>query len=127
MNKVNFARVLAHIKARPDLWDQGNYQSLTAHPDCPRCFVGHAGLFGGYHPDSQLNQMIWETGAEFLCVTREEEDWLCASENTLAHFEAFENAGTIPPHSDTLPLTMWQRRQTDKIYGPASRVSYVRP
>ena len=42
MNVENFKRVLGHIKAHPETWNQGEWHCGTAH-----CFAGHAQIMSG--------------------------------------------------------------------------------
>lgn len=82
MNVSNYIQVLNHIKAHPELWDQGLYSGGKGRHD----FIGWAAVFSG---ESFVDEAIWKVGAKWLGITAGEEDVLCIPHNTIEFFDQY--------------------------------------
>lgn len=99
MNLDLFNRVLAHIKAHPEEWDQEKYTPHICGSAC--CFAGHAVLLsGGTIPTdyeranyTKYPESVPRQAQALLDLTDEQTDWLFDCERTLEDFEAVAEHG----------------------------------
>jgi hypothetical protein len=87
-NIENLKRVVAHIEAHPETWNQSEWHCGTTH-----CLAGHAQIISGKKPDEDS---VWPDAKKFLGLKRVESQYLFRPWRTLADFHAFINAGGIP-------------------------------
>ena len=89
MNVENFKRVLDHIKAHPETWNQEKWHCGTAH-----CFAGHAQIMSGHPIDKYY---VEEDAKIFLNISYEQAVYLFMANRTIADFEAILASG-FPSH-----------------------------
>ena len=79
MNVENFKRVLDHIKAHPETWDQKGWHCGTAH-----CFAGHAEIMSGNYFERSPTRINAKT---FLDISWIEAYYLFNSDRIIADFD----------------------------------------
>lgn len=93
MNTELFNRVLAHIKAHPEEWDQGSYRKPESDCGSACCLAGHAVLLAGTpYERAAINGPIWvwvwPVAERLLQVSYPQANWLFDPDRTLEDFEA---------------------------------------
>ena len=83
MNIANFKKVLAHIEAHPDEWDQSIYHS---HCRTKHCLAGWAQILSG----NKMNKMRARTDAmKYFDLMFDEKNYLFCFRRTLPDFRNF--------------------------------------
>jgi hypothetical protein len=81
MNETNYRRVLEHIKAHPETWEQSNWHCGTQH-----CIAGWSQIFAGKTPDDFT---VRRDARQYLQISVLDADWLFAPHRTIADFDSF--------------------------------------
>lgn len=88
MNRENFKKVLDHIKAHPESWDQGQW-----HSDCgtAHCFAGHAHIMSGNPMWGFANV----SAMKYLGLTDSEASYLFGMDRKIEDFERVLSHGVF--------------------------------